>query len=238
LLLILFASAGRGQVLSQPSFEVASVKPGGELFSTRPQLSPGRFSWTTQLAYVIGYAYGLDFSRISGEGLGTVYTISAVCDPKTTEDELRLMLQSLLRDRFNLRSHRVVKQVDGSALSIAKNGIKMKEAVPGDEPVRRNLVSATVPSTGVVAITGRAASISQLVETLARVIGSPLWDKTGLEGKYDFAFRFAQDLSTDPPPGVPSLSTVLNENLGLVIAKQRGSLETLVVDHLDPPSAN
>ncbi len=239
LLLILFASAGRSQPVPQPAFEVASVKAGGDLFSTRPQLSPGRFLWTSQLVYFIGYAYGVDFSRVSGEGLANVYTISAVCDPKTPDGELRLMLQSLLRDRFNLRVHRVGKQVDGSAISIAKNGIRMKESVAEDEPApaRRNFVSATVASAGVALITGRAGSMSQLAETLARVTGSPFWDKTGLEGKYDFAFRFAQDLSTDPQPGVPSLLTALRE-LGLVLEKQRGSVDTIVVDRVDPPSAN
>src|SRR5579871_601133 len=94
----------------QPRFKVASVKPGGDIFSTKPQRSPGRFAWTTQMANLIGYAYG---SRVSGQGLGVVYAINAVFETKVTDAELRLMLQSLLADRFNMRFHRLVKEVDG-----------------------------------------------------------------------------------------------------------------------------
>jgi uncharacterized protein (TIGR03435 family) len=66
----------------------------------------------------------------------------------------------------------------------------------------------------------------------------PLWDRTGLQGKYDFAFRFSQDPSADSQTDAPSLSTALRENLGLILQKQRGPLETLVIDHLDQPSEN
>jgi uncharacterized protein (TIGR03435 family) len=98
----LVASAAYGQNSHRPSFEVASVKPGGDVFSTRPDHSLGRIRWTTQLAYLIGYAYRLDFSRVSGPHLGSVYAVEATFDPRTTEDQVRLMFQSLLADRFRM----------------------------------------------------------------------------------------------------------------------------------------
>jgi uncharacterized protein (TIGR03435 family) len=226
------------QAQQQPRFEVASIKPGGDIFSTKPQRSPGRLTWTTQLAYLIGYAYGLDSARVSGQGLGDIYTINAVFEPKMTDGELRLMLQGLLADRFDMRFHRAVKEVDGYGISIGRGGNKMKEAVSGSSPVDESYLSATGPLPGVISITGRGASISQLTGTLGRIVGTPLWDQTGLEGKYDFAFRFSEDPGADSLTDTPSLSTALRESLGLTMRKQRGPLETLVIDHLAPPSAN
>lgn len=76
-----------------PSFEVASIKPGGDIFSTRPEISAGTFRWTTQLAYLIGYAYELDFSRVSApKGLGRIYRIEATFDPAAMNRDIRSML--------------------------------------------------------------------------------------------------------------------------------------------------
>lgn len=109
-----------------------------------------------------------------------------------------------------MRFHRLVKEVDGYGVSIGKSGNKMKEAVDVDQPgrigpsgvgpsstVNESYLSATGASPGVTAITGRGASLSQLTETLGRILGMPLWDQTGLKGKYDFAFRFSEELSAD-----------------------------------------
>jgi uncharacterized protein (TIGR03435 family) len=248
---IFSTSTAYSQNPRQPHFEVASIRPGGDIFSTKPQFSPGRFVWTTQLSDLIGYAYGLDFARVSGPGLGAIYSINAVFDRNATDGELRLMLQSLLTDRFKMRFHQQVKEVDGFAVTIGKGGIKMKESAtmsqtdPGDSgsgtsspSIDEGYLSATMPSSGVTAIRAKEASLKQLAETLGRITGIPFWDQTGLQGKYDFAFRFSQDLNADPQTEVPSLSTALRESLGLTIQKRRGPVETLVIDHLDQPSEN
>jgi uncharacterized protein (TIGR03435 family) len=238
----LFAVLSAQAIYSQqPQFEAASIKPGGDIFSTKPQRSPGRLAWTTQLAYLIGYAYGLDHSRVSGQELGgVVYTINTVFAPKVTDAELRLMLQSLLADRFNMRFHQEVKEVDGYVVSLAKGGMKMKESPAEDQPgpIDPSYVAATGPVPGVLEIRGHRASLLQLIDTLGRNLGMPLWDRTGLKGKYDFEFRYAEDLSAESEAAAPQLATALRESLGLVIKKQRGPLETLVIDHIEQPSGN
>ncbi len=251
LLTSLSAPAVYSQTPQQPHFEVASIRPGGDILSTEPQSSPGRFVWTTQLAYLIGYAYGLDFSRVSGKGLEVIYTINAVFEPNTTDDELRLMLQSLLAERFNMRFHRQVKEVDGFAVTIGKGGIKMKDSPTGGEadhdgsssgassaPINESYIYAMMTSPGVTSIKAREASLTQLTRTLERIVGRPFWDQTGLQGKYNFAFSFSQDLDADPQAGVPALPIAIRESLGLTLHKQAGPLETLVIDHIDQPSKN
>jgi uncharacterized protein (TIGR03435 family) len=71
----------------------------------------------------------------------------------------------------------------------------------------------------------------QLAETLQRLLGQPVWDHTGLAGNYHFAFRYARDDASDT--GAPTLATALKESLGLQLEKQKGPVETLVVDRID-----
>jgi len=243
------AIATHGQNGPRPAFEVASIKSGGDVFSTRPDRVGGRIRWTTQVCYLIGYAYRLDFSRVSGPKCGSVYSIEATFDPPATDDQVRSMVQSLLTDRFKLRTHRVTTEADGYALVIGNGGLKMREAKLADEPPdvvsnaasaqrEESYVSATTPEAGVVAITGRRVLMSQLAETLQRVNEMPVWDRTGLSGNYDFAFRYTQLLRADLETDAPSLATALQEKLGLRLEKQKGPLETLVIDSIDEPSEN
>ena len=239
-LAFLLAGAAYGQNQPQPHFEVASIKPGGDIFSTKPQLTPGRLRWTTQLSYLIGYAYGLDFSRISGTHLGVVYAVEATFKPSATDGQVRLMLHSLLADRFQMRFHRATAEVDGYAISIGRGGIRMKEASAAEDSAQEteSYVAATLPATGLTEVRARRGSISQLAETLGRITGMPLWDLTGLQGKYDFTFRFSQDVGADIQTEAPSLATAVQESLALTLRKQKGPLETLVVDSIEQPSEN
>jgi uncharacterized protein (TIGR03435 family) len=247
-------AAAYGQTAPQPQFELASIKPGGDIFSTRPERLVGRIRWTTQLAYLIGYGHHLDFSRVDGKGLGSVYSLEAIFDPAATDDQIRLMVQSLLADRFKMRAHRVTAETDGFALLIGKRGLKIREAKADDEPPplpegfsgaspslrAESFISARLLECGVVEIIGRRVSMAQLAETLQRSNGMPVWDRTGLTGNYYFAFRYAEDLSADVDTQIPypSLGTALQQNLGLEMKKQKGPIETLVVDHIEPPSEN
>jgi uncharacterized protein (TIGR03435 family) len=249
---LIAAGTACGQTASNLSFEVASIKPGGDVFSTRPDRTKGRIRWTTQLNYLIGYAYRLDFSRVSGPKCASIYSVEAIFDPAASEDQLRLMLQSLLVERFKLELHRVTTQSDGYALVIGNGGLKVKEAHDSDEPPpmpewvkdaspalkAQTFISAIVPERGVNAIIGRRASISQLAEILQRGTNMPVWDRTGLSGNYYFAFRYVKEVAPDVATDAPSLATALKESLGLKMEKQKGPVETLVIGHVEEPSEN
>lgn len=240
-IVLLAAAAAYGQN-APPRFEVASIKPGGDEFSTRPERLHGRFRWTTQLMYLIGYAYRLDFSRVSCSNGGDTYVIEATFDPAATDDQVRSMVQSLLADRFKMRSHRVTTEADGYALSIGKGGPKVTEAKPpeaapsatGDD----SFIAAITPEAGVTEINAHRVPLSRLAETLHRVIGLPVWDRTGLSKDYDFAFRYRQDLSADVATDVPSLTAALQDDLGIRLHKEKGPVETLIVDSIEEPSGN
>jgi len=136
---------------SQLYFEVASVKRGGNVFSTKPDRSGGRIKWTTQLCCLIGYAYHLDFSRVSGPKCSSIYSVEATFSSATEAN---------------------------GWLSVAKGGLKIKEASGSGEPLSDETHSAaTLPEAGVTAITGRKVSMRQIAETQQRVTSVPVWDR-------------------------------------------------------------
>ena len=99
---------------------------------------------------------------------------------------------------------------------------------------------------------GNGQPISKLADALARQLGRPVTDKTGLAATYDFTLDFDPEGSTagrgmmpPPPPGgggdapganppeteVASLFTALQEQLGLKLEQKKGPLDLLVIDH-------
>ncbi|HEY4382100.1 MAG TPA: TIGR03435 family protein [Acidobacteriaceae bacterium] len=96
---------------------------------------------------------------------------------------------------------------------------------------------------------------------LTNMAGRPVVDKTGLTGRYDLELPRAampqriaagvsqadehpasQSLEAPPPPPPPaepaSIFTLLPESLGLRLEPAKGQVETLVIDHVDRPTAN
>ena len=212
-----------------------------------PQRTGGRFNWTTDLRYLIAYAYQLPLSRLAGPVPGSEYLFEVVAttDPRTTDDQVRAMLQTLLAERFKLAVHRDAKEADGYRLKAGNRGPKMQEAnddaspppIPAwmgkvvPEASLDGRVVATMPSAGVVAITGRRVTMTQLAAALERHLGAFVTDETGLSGRYYLGFQFAKE---DHPPEVdlPTIFPAL-QDLGLKLEKRKGSVEVLVVDHVE-----
>src|ERR1700753_3356405 len=81
-LLSVFVAAA--QTPAPLSFEVASVKPSQQHYlQIAPERTAGRFKWTTDLRYLIGYAYQLPLSRLAGQVPGSdyLYEVVATSDP-------------------------------------------------------------------------------------------------------------------------------------------------------------
>ena len=249
---VLSAAAGAADSAPQPQFDVASVKPGGDLFSVRPTITRGRIAWTTQLCYLIGFAYDVDFSTITGRRCDAVYALEATFDPASSEDQVRAMIQALLVDRFQFRAHRVTTESDGYAMVVAKGGAKMQQAREGEEPpplpewvkdksggvAPDSYISAWGLGAGVIAVTGRKVSMTRLAQHLQRLLDTPVWNRTGLTGDFYFAFRYAQFLKADFDTDFPPLPSALQESLGLKLEKQRGPAETIMIDSMVLPTDN
>ena len=82
-------------------------------------------------------------------------------------------------------------------------------------------------------------TVTQLAEMgLSRSVLRPVVDRTGLTGSYTWTLEWAPDDSPDVNGDLPSLMTALVEQLGLKLEPARGSVEVLVIDHVEPPTPN
>ena len=188
-----------------------------------------------------------------------MYKIDARAEGKPSREMmLGPMLQALLEDRFKLKIHREAEEKPVYALTVAKGGSKLKafregscvqipltRPLPPLEPGQRycdNMISARNPSLDAEAITMK--DFSKLLDL---IVDRPVVDETGMTGKYDIHLKFSRDEVTtglrEPPPGAsaptgPTIFAAIQEQLGLKLVSTRGSVEFLVIDHVEKPSAN
>jgi bla regulator protein blaR1 len=128
------------------AFDVASVKPTKSprlpnfpLNNGDAKPPGGRFSASFSLAAYIGFAYKLDVSQ--GKEMNEKlpkwasedYAIDAQADGNPTKDQMRLMMQSLLADRFKLTVHFESKEVPVFALTLVKPGKLGPKLLPHSE---------------------------------------------------------------------------------------------------------
>lgn len=255
-----------------PSFEVASVKPNRSAGSNVSiTLQPGgRFNaQNLTLKFLIEFAYNIKTPQISG-GPNWINSDHFDVEAKAEEgalkhlgqeeqlNQMRLMMQSMLADRFKLTVRHESKELPVFALVVAKNGPKLRAAKDIDEYAKvRNAKMAAEPGPaprgGIWAsrggITLTSATMPMLAAVLSRQVGRPVIDKTGLSGSYDCELKWTPDPSEGPlPPGPdappplpssgPALFTALLEQLGLKLESQKGPVKTLVIDHAEKPTGN
>jgi uncharacterized protein (TIGR03435 family) len=238
-------------------FDVASVKPSTQqqyLSTVLVRNSGPEIHWTTQIWYVLQYAYnvaGWEITSPPSPAMATIYEIDATTDPKATDDQVRQMFRSLLADRFKMAMHHESKVMDGYAITVAKSGLEIEEAkdakippLPGwlpqsyrsvDPATNEHWIWTSVQPGGSLVV-GRRVTMLQLCKELQRDQQVPVIDQTGLTGDYYFAFEY---LPKDAPPDAdaPSLSDAL-KHLGLNLEKYRGPVDIIVIDHIESPTAN
>jgi len=212
------------------TFEVASVKPsgpapqgrGGGLQGGPGTADPGRITHSrVTLQVLIREAYGVDFDQIQGPGwIGEErYEVRATVPPGATKDDLKVMFQHLLEERFKLALHHITKDYPVYELTIAKGGSKLKENTENLEPSRpgdprlppdRNGFPQLPPGksgsmstygNGLNHMTARGMPLSGLLFQVGAQLGTitgqntyapgRIVDKTGLTGNYDFNLEFA-----------------------------------------------
>jgi uncharacterized protein (TIGR03435 family) len=231
---------------SAPALEVASVKPAKP--GTRGytiQALPGRVHTANiTLKMLTGAAYDVYDFQISG---GPKWVdddrydveVKAQSDTQPTKAQLKVMLQKVLEDRFNLEFHREMKTLPVYALELAKGGPKFQQSKEtGGDPYFRLFQRRQ--------ITAQRAPLSLLTETLSQLMGRPVLDKTGLQGIFDFKLEWTPDAtqvrSSDQPvsddDNIPSLSGAVQEQLGLKLLSQKGPVEILVIDRAAKTSEN
>jgi uncharacterized protein (TIGR03435 family) len=226
LLLLLTASLA---FAADAHFEVATIRPStGGPGGWVPGIRNGRFTTTnSSLKALIGYAYAIPEMQISGlDWLGSEsFDITATLPSGVEPDQAPLMLRALLEDRFHMKTHRETIEMNYYALSIGKNGTKLKELIPG-EPIPAPKFGPDHPPSTLMT----NGTIAEFAAFLAKTMGRPIVDKTGLPGRFHILLQYTPP--SDTLPG-PDILTAMQEQLGLKLEAQKGSVEILKVDSAD-----
>jgi bla regulator protein blaR1 len=246
--------AQSGQTASGPlpSFEVASIKhdhsqadhSGANLIRVG---GPDASRWTASnltAKMLVTFAYNIKDFQVSG-GPSWINSDRFDIDAKVEDslaaqmqklprmqqqDQMRLMVRSLLADRFKLAVSHDTKELPVYELVIAKGGPKLKESAPPDAqnsaapappPASAGSALPTPPRGGFMmsvgrggeaTLTSKGAPIANLVSLLSQQVGRQIVDQTGLKGEYDISLKWTSDsgLGGGPLPAAPD-STSAND---------------------------
>ena len=269
---LLWAAAAAAQQPS-PSFEVASIRPntsGAAAMSVRVG-EGGRFMATNlPLRQLIRYAYELQDSELVGgspEQLAERFDVTATPPRASPVREVRLMVQSLLTTRFNLKLRSDTRELPVYYLEAARTdrrpGPQLRAsaatcdvAAAGDfgaanaDPTRTCGYLGPAPGASLASGRSMMALRGVTMAGFARLLEGPVRrrviNRTALAGVFDGEFDFSAELGPPPPPpgspdpldrqALPSLFTVLTEQLGLKLQAAIAPVPVLVIEHVASPT--
>jgi uncharacterized protein (TIGR03435 family) len=225
-----------------------------------------------QLREMITFAYQIQSFQLEG-GPGWIASdrFDIVAKPEREvpstggQDPLRMMLRTLLADRFKLVMHKETKELPIFELVVARQdgrlGPQLRPAAV-DCAARAAAARAGTPppassgppgpgSCGSTINPARVRGGGVTLATLASLLEGPaqrlVIDRTGLAGNWDLEANYTPDRSQVPPgvelpssidPNGPSLFTAIEEQLGLKLRPARGPVEVLVIDSVQQPTPN
>lgn len=197
---------------SEMKFDVASIRPSGPTARFGGQFLPDGFTFRgTSLQGLFANSYGTPDYLIIGKPdwwSTEKYDVLAKTDGAVAEKLQKLtqaergvardwMIEELLADRFKLKVHWETQQLPRYVMTVAKRGLKIKEAPAGEDyghfgaggrgRSRAGFIMSTKP--GETMFNG--VTITRLADSLGRALKRPVADETGLTGKYDLVLRQA-----------------------------------------------
>jgi bla regulator protein BlaR1 len=242
---------------ARQEFEVASVKPNksgnsGGSFGGRPGglvvvvnntlRNIVRNVWNLQEFQIVGGPDWINQDRWDIEARAP--------QGQPTQQQMMLMMRSLLADRFKLAVHNETREIPVYALVLARPDGKFgpqfrrseldcgairaaveKGAPPPARPADRPFCG-TQTRPGMVMTSG--VLLADFARNLSPSTGRIVIDKTGLTGFFDLELKFTPDQlgagAGDPATDVPSLFVAIQEQLGLKLEAQRAPVDVLVID--------
>jgi len=259
-------SAQPAQV-GRPTFEVASVRvaapisradPGGKIQGGPGTSDPGLIRLRGyNLRGLILKAYHAPSYRLTipDSFAESYFDIVANLPAGTNQEQLELMLQNLLADRFELRLHLQPTSFDTYKIVVAKGGPKLTPTTFTDVDVENHTMrvdpdggflapghGSGSPHNGVTTFAIGKAGMPDLARFLETYLFRPVKDGTDLPGEYDIKFTAAEtglrgfSTRSSPSPAsevidpAPDLFQALEQQLGLKLEKSKALLDVIVVD--------
>jgi uncharacterized protein (TIGR03435 family) len=240
---------------AKPEFAVATIKP------SNPDAPRGGYGFRGQdvtttnvtVNWLIKLAYNVHVRQIEG---GPAWLDSAKYDivgrPDTpgqpSRDQMKLMIQKLLADRFQLKFHTEKKELPVYAMVVLKTGPKITVSA-GDPNAFPGIGFGQGP--GVLSLNGRNTGLDAVANALqSNVLDKPVVNQTGLTGRYDFALKFTPDptqianfgAGTPGTPGdldaPPDIFAAFQQQLGLKLESTKAAVDVMVIEKIERPSAN
>jgi uncharacterized protein (TIGR03435 family) len=229
------------------AFDVASIKES-KTFSAggNMRLLPGGGIAVEHLPprNLITIAYHLQPYQLIGAPewtRDTSYDINAKPAEASTRDQIFLMLQALLSDRFKLSFHRENRQMDGYALVRARADELGPALTPSAVDCEKAFATTPRCREGGFGIANGSNSLKavgiplwSLLQLIIGQVGGPVSDETRLTGTYDVDLRWSTEVA--PADDLRSIFTALQEQLGLKLERRRVTTDVVVVDHIERPS--
>jgi len=239
---------------ANPAFEVATIKPSdpnsqGQIVTLR-----GAEVITTNVTVhaLINLAYWLHPKQVTGgpawmesEKYDMVGKPDAPGQPNV--DQMKMMIQKLLADRFQLKFHFEKRDLSAYAVSITKGGAKIIKSQDDPKGLPGFYFGRAASGT---TLTFRNSPMSQVTAILQNFLDKPVVDQSGLAERYDFTVSFTLDAAQavrlggaptsapDNPDAAPDVFAAFQQQLGLKLESTKAPVDVMVVDKLEKPSEN
>jgi uncharacterized protein (TIGR03435 family) len=239
---------------ANPAFEVATIKPSDP---ARPQqiiTLRGAEVITTNVTVhdLINLAYWLHPKQLTG---GPAWTESDKFDMagkpdapgQPNVDQMKMMIQKLLADRFQLKFHFEKRDLPAYAVGIVKTGTKIIKSQDDPKGLPGFYFGRTAAGT---TLTFRNSPMSQVTAVLQNFLDRPVVDQSGLSEKYDFTLTFTLDAAQavrlggaptsapDNPDAAPDVFAAFQQQLGLKLESTKAPVDVMVIDKVEKPSEN
>ncbi len=228
------------------TFEVASVKRGSTGFSTSIDAQQLSYEGVT-LMRLLTEAYNVKRYQVSGPAWLTVesYDVTAKLPEGTSKEQIPVMLQSFLAERFRMKVHTETKPERIYALLAGKNGPRLIEAKDSDRGP-----GMSFDTSGHMRFV--SASLGSFADTMSRLLDRPVIDMTGILGAFDISLNVSmqdlvglkQVLSANGVVDLPesnSSSSIFSamQELGLKLESRNAPILHIVVDSVEKiPTGN
>jgi uncharacterized protein (TIGR03435 family) len=195
----------------------------------------GRFTArATTLTFLLEWSYGIQPSQHSGgpSWLGVDrFDIVAKADGNVSDREIKLMVRSLLAERFQLKLHRERRDVSAYVISVGKAPPKLFPPGAGETHALR-IAPQMDPDQKITThrIIATRYSIGQLADIFARQLGEVIVNDTGLDGEFDFTIDLTPDDSRPSPMDPTLLIAAMREQLGLTVKYQKAPVDFYLID--------
>lgn len=227
--LILAVAAGAQQL--PPAFDAASVKLNRSApnFNGGGGIKPGGgvSMRNVTVRMLVELAYGAsDYQLFGGPAWmgATGYDVDAKPAAAVDMKTARLMLQTLLTERFGLKLHRESGTVNGFHLTVDRGGSKLKPSQAAGVGFR--IMVDKFQGSG---------DMPELVSALSGALRAPVDDRTGIEGNYDLDLKWTSDPAAEP---ALSIFTAIRQQLGLSLETAKVAIDKLVIDRVERPTEN